>query len=239
MGGRIKWTEPNGQKNEETPPSTFLLTPGWSCGSLCQSSHERIGTRARERGSKLARRWAKYVENRKKILNSGNELKNVLQTNDLAFSGAKNELVFECKKGQSNPKICPGIHNLGGRRATFGRHMTGVGRAVTGEDPMSESRRQKSGSGGGTQKATPPGYNYKSAGALRTGAFHPSSISVPPMAEKGKRPGVRRCGWLLNVRLYLRSVRLDCFLLSAFCLLLSAYCLHLTKGGLDSHERFV
>ena len=40
----------------------------------------------------------KCVENRKKILNSGNEPKNVLQAKELAFSEAKNELVFEGKR---------------------------------------------------------------------------------------------------------------------------------------------
>jgi hypothetical protein len=49
----------------------------------------------------------KWVEKGKKILNSGNEPKNVLRTKDLAFSEAQNELVFECKKGQSNPKKWP------------------------------------------------------------------------------------------------------------------------------------
>jgi hypothetical protein len=42
--------------------------------------------------------WGKCVENRKKILNSGNELKNMLKPKALALSGAKNELVFECKR---------------------------------------------------------------------------------------------------------------------------------------------
>ena len=33
-----------------------------------------------------------------------NELNHLLQIKDLSFSSAKNELVFECKKGQTNPK---------------------------------------------------------------------------------------------------------------------------------------
>jgi hypothetical protein len=49
----------------------------------------------------------KCAENRKKILNSGNEPKNVLKTKELSFSGAKNELVFERKKGQTKPKKWP------------------------------------------------------------------------------------------------------------------------------------
>jgi hypothetical protein len=54
---------------------------------------------ASERGKQVASRRSggKCVEYRKKILNSGNEPKNTLKTKGLAFSGAKNELVFECK----------------------------------------------------------------------------------------------------------------------------------------------
>ncbi len=40
----------------------------------------------------------KCAENRKKILNSGNEPKNVLKAKDLEFSEAQNKLLFECKK---------------------------------------------------------------------------------------------------------------------------------------------
>ena len=46
----------------------------------------------------------KCVENRKKILNSGNEPKNMLKTQELSFSGAKNELVFEGKRTQIKAK---------------------------------------------------------------------------------------------------------------------------------------
>ena len=46
----------------------------------------------------------KCVENRKKILNSGNEPKNVLKTQELSFSGAKNELVLEGKRTQIKAK---------------------------------------------------------------------------------------------------------------------------------------
>jgi hypothetical protein len=49
----------------------------------------------------------KCVENRKKIPNSGNEPKIILKAKELAFLGAKNELVFERKKGQSKPKMRP------------------------------------------------------------------------------------------------------------------------------------
>jgi len=34
-----------------------------------------------------------------------NELSYLLQTKDLAFYGAKNELVFECKRTQNEPQI--------------------------------------------------------------------------------------------------------------------------------------
>jgi hypothetical protein len=54
---------------------------------------------------------ANASKNRKKMLNSGNELKDLLQTKDLAIFGAKNELVFEPKTSQSEPlrrpKTCP------------------------------------------------------------------------------------------------------------------------------------
>jgi len=46
----------------------------------------------------------KCVENRKKILNSGNEPKNILKTKELEFSGAKNELVLEGKRTQIKAK---------------------------------------------------------------------------------------------------------------------------------------
>jgi hypothetical protein len=52
---------------------------------------------ARERGKGLTDGRGgegKYVENRKKILNSGNEPKNILKAKELVFSGAQNELVF-------------------------------------------------------------------------------------------------------------------------------------------------
>jgi Na+-transporting NADH:ubiquinone oxidoreductase subunit NqrF len=56
---------------------------------------------ASERAKGVANRCGgrgKCAENRKKILNSGNEPKNVMKTKELSFSGAKNELVFECKR---------------------------------------------------------------------------------------------------------------------------------------------
>jgi hypothetical protein len=62
---------------------------------------------ASERGKQLANRrggGGKCVENGKKILNSGNEPKNILKAKELAPSGAKNELVFKCKRTPIEPK---------------------------------------------------------------------------------------------------------------------------------------
>jgi hypothetical protein len=46
------------------------------------------------------------------MLNSGNEPKIILQTKELAFSGAQNELVFERNKAQSKRKIGPKIWKM-------------------------------------------------------------------------------------------------------------------------------
>jgi hypothetical protein len=54
--------------------------------------------RAREEGSKAARRGHDRAENTKKILNRGNELKDLLQMQKLAVFRVKNELNFERKK---------------------------------------------------------------------------------------------------------------------------------------------
>jgi dsDNA-binding SOS-regulon protein len=48
--------------------------------------------RAREGDWKAARRGRKTARNAEKMLNSGNELKDLLETQHLAFFGAKNEL---------------------------------------------------------------------------------------------------------------------------------------------------
>jgi len=45
------------------------------------------------------------AQNTEKILNRRNELKVLLQIQDLAFPGTQNELSFELKKCQSKPKI--------------------------------------------------------------------------------------------------------------------------------------
>jgi hypothetical protein len=56
----------------------------------------------------------KCVENRKKILNSGNEPKNILKTKELAFLGAKNELVFWPNELKSKLRKWPKTHLLCG-----------------------------------------------------------------------------------------------------------------------------
>jgi hypothetical protein len=56
------------------------------------------GTRNRAGGG------AKRSGHAKKILNRGNKAKDLLKRQDLAFSGAKNELFFECRKPRSKRK---------------------------------------------------------------------------------------------------------------------------------------
>jgi hypothetical protein len=65
----------------------------------------------RECGKKVGRRPAEggeWQENAKKILNRGNELKDLLKTKDLAVFGARNELktnsVFSAKRARSRRK---------------------------------------------------------------------------------------------------------------------------------------
>jgi hypothetical protein len=78
---------------------------------------------ASERGKQVANRrggGGKWVENRKKILNSGNEPKNILKAKKLAFSGAKNELVFERKNAQTNRRMEPKTWKLENGRWKMG-----------------------------------------------------------------------------------------------------------------------
>jgi hypothetical protein len=56
-------------------------------------------------GCRSARWWGKWFENRKKILNRGNELKDLLKAKGLEFFGVENELVFERKKGQKSRQL--------------------------------------------------------------------------------------------------------------------------------------
>jgi len=68
-------------------------------GRMRRTASERAKGVADRRGGR-----GKCVENRKKILNSGNEPKNVLKPKGLSFSGAKNELVLEGKRTQIKAK---------------------------------------------------------------------------------------------------------------------------------------
>jgi hypothetical protein len=70
----------------------------------------RMRKLASERGKRVANRRGggqKCVENREKILNRGNEPKNLLKAKELALSGAENELVFEREKAQTKRKMEP------------------------------------------------------------------------------------------------------------------------------------
>jgi hypothetical protein len=77
-------------------------------------SHEQARKRAGVGGLKSAGRGEEVGKNAKKILNRGNEAKDLLKTKELAFSGAKNELFPECNKRQSKRRIRPGIRELWG-----------------------------------------------------------------------------------------------------------------------------
>jgi hypothetical protein len=81
------------------------LTPGLNYGSLCEWSSGETGRGVGEGVQTGAGRQRKCAGNRKKILNRGNEPKNVFKAKELAFLGAKNELVFQCQKTQSKRKI--------------------------------------------------------------------------------------------------------------------------------------
>jgi hypothetical protein len=73
---------------------------------------------ASERGKQVANRrggGGKCVENRKKILNRGNEPKSLLKVKELDLSGAKNELVFGRKKAQTKRKTWPKCWKLENR----------------------------------------------------------------------------------------------------------------------------
>jgi hypothetical protein len=59
----------------------------------------------------------KSARNRKKMFFRGNELSYLLQTQELMFLEGKNELVFECKKGQTNSKNEQGFIYFGVERS--------------------------------------------------------------------------------------------------------------------------
>ena len=61
--------------------------------------------RTSQRGKKVGNRpggGGKCVENRKKILNRRNELNKSFRINKSPKKRTQNELVFECKNGQTN-----------------------------------------------------------------------------------------------------------------------------------------
>ena len=75
----------------------------------------RMRILASERGKGVRNRpggGGKCVENRKKILNRGNEPKNMLKVKALAFSATQNELVFERKNAQTKRKMEAKIDEL-------------------------------------------------------------------------------------------------------------------------------
>jgi len=94
-------------------------------GRMRKLASERAKGAADRRGGR-----GKCVENRKKILNSGNEPKNVLKTRELSFSGAKNELVLEGKRTQIKAKKVAKTHLLCGidrpRTNSFGVSFRGA-----------------------------------------------------------------------------------------------------------------
>ena len=70
---------------------------GWSMTKALADRFQGVPNRAGGGG--------KSAQSAKKILNRGNEPKNLLKTQGLEFSGAQNELVFERSKRQSKLRI--------------------------------------------------------------------------------------------------------------------------------------
>src|SRR5271157_1895110 len=66
----------------------------------------------------------KPAENAKKMLFRRNEPKTSLKRKELAFSGAQNELPFECKKCPSKRKSWPKTHALRGLFFTVGAKIS-------------------------------------------------------------------------------------------------------------------
>jgi len=79
---------------------------GWSMTNARAARSQGVPNRAAGGG--------KSAQNAKKILNRGNEAKNILETNELAFSGAQNEPNFQCRKPQSKLRIRPVIDDCWG-----------------------------------------------------------------------------------------------------------------------------
>jgi hypothetical protein len=64
----------------------------------------------------------------KDVKNRRNELKDLLQTKELAVFGAKNELVFECQRTQNEPKK----QGTGNREQGTGNREQGTGNREQG-----------------------------------------------------------------------------------------------------------
>src|SRR5208337_1308464 len=77
-----------------------LVVAYWSCRKRAPASGGGKRTKWTWQGGKRQ-------GNGKKMLFLRNEPTDLVQTRDLAFSNAKNELVFERKKGQTKPKKGP------------------------------------------------------------------------------------------------------------------------------------
>jgi len=84
--------------------------------------------------SKMRWTWqgGKRRGKRKKILNSGNEPKDLLKRKELAFFWAKNELGFDAKEPKSNPKMGPKNHLLRGIEVKFASRKAPADRRVKG-----------------------------------------------------------------------------------------------------------
>jgi hypothetical protein len=80
------------------------LTPGLNYGSLWEWSSGGTGRGVGEGVQTGAGHQRKCPGDRKKILNRGNEPKNVFKAKELAFLRAKNELVFHAKKPNESEK---------------------------------------------------------------------------------------------------------------------------------------
>jgi hypothetical protein len=111
----------------------LFLTPRRAFGSLCWLPHEKACKRARQGDWNLARQRGRMRGKQKKILNRGNEPKDLLMEKELAFFSGKNELVFECKKRPTNPQKWPRIHSLCGNEpdiASRKEPFEGLGRSL-------------------------------------------------------------------------------------------------------------
>src|SRR5208337_4313331 len=90
-----------------------LVVAYWSC-------RKRAPASGRGKGTKWTRQGGKRRGNGKKMLFLRNEPTDLVQTRDLAFSNAKNELVFECKRTQIKAKKVA-------KNPTIARHRTQQG----------------------------------------------------------------------------------------------------------------